>query len=60
MCVHACGSQQSLTVIWDQTLARSEQQMNFTAPCLDQLNCPSVCDALGGLAVDLHYLIPNL
>lgn len=60
MCVHACGSQQSLTVIRDQALARSKQQMNFTAPRLDQLNCPGVCDALGGLAVDLHYLISNL
>lgn len=34
--------------------------MNFTASCLDQLDCPSVCDALGGLAVDLHYLISDL
>lgn len=60
MCEHACSSQQSLTVIRDQTLARSKQQMNFTASRLDQFNRPSVCDALGGLAVDLHYLISNL
>lgn len=60
MCVHACSSQQSRTVIRDQALARSKQQMNFIASCLDQLNCSSVCDALGGLAVDLHYLISNL
>lgn len=52
--------QQSLTVIGDQALARSKQQMHFTASCLDQLNCPSVRDALGGLAVDLHYLVSNL
>lgn len=34
--------------------------MNFIASCLDQLNCPSVCNALCGLAIDLHYLISNL
>lgn len=57
---HACIAQLSLTVIWDQALARSEQQVNFIASSLDQLNRPSVCDALGGLAVDLHYLVSNL
>lgn len=60
MCAHACSSQQALTVIRDQALARSEQQMNFIASCLDQLNRSSVCDALRGLAVDLHNLISNL
>lgn len=34
--------------------------MNFTASCLDQLDCPGVRDALGGFAVDLHDLIANL
>lgn len=57
---HACIPQLSLTVIWDQALARSEQQVNFTASSLDQLNGPSVCDALGGFTIDLHYLISNL
>lgn len=60
MRAHACSCQQSLTVIRDQALAGSKQQVNFAASCLDQLNSPSVCDALGGLAVDLHYLISNL
>lgn len=60
MGVDACSSQQALTVIRDQALARSKQQMNFAASCLDQLNSPSVCDALGGLAIDLHDLISNL
>lgn len=60
VCVRACSSQESLTVIRDEALARSQQQMNFTASCLDQLDCPSVCDALGGLAIDLHYLISDL
>ncbi len=60
MCVGACSCQQALTVIRDQALARSKQQMNFAASRLDQLNSSSVCDALGGLAVDLHDLISNL
>lgn len=56
----ACGSQQLLTVIRDQALAGSEQQMNLAATRLDQLDRPCVCDALRGLAVDLHNLISNL
>lgn len=60
MCGHARSSLQSLTVIGDQALAGSKQQMNFIASCLDQFDCPSVGDALGGLAVDLHDLISNL
>lgn len=60
MCMHVPGSQQSLTVIGDQALARSKQQVDFAASCLDQLDCPSVRDALRGLAVDLHDLISNL
>ena len=60
MCVHARGSQRSLTVIRDQALAGSEQQVNPAASRLDQLDGPSVRDALGGLAVDLHYLISDL
>lgn len=60
MCVHARSSQQSLTVIRDQALSRPKQQMNFIASCLDQFDCPRVCDTLGGLAVDLHDLISNL
>lgn len=60
VCVHACSSQRSLTVVRDQALSRPKQQVNLTAPRLDQFNSPSVCDALGGLAVDLHDLIPNL
>lgn len=51
---------QRLTVIRDETLAGSEEQVNLVAPRLDQLDCPSVCDALSGLAVDLHDLISNL
>lgn len=60
LCVHARGSQRSLTVIGDQALAGSEQQVDPAASCLDQLDGPSVRDALGGLAVDLHYLISDL
>lgn len=60
VCVHACSSQRSLTVVRDQALSRPKQQVNLTASRLDQFNSPSVCDALGGLAVDLHDLIPNL
>lgn len=60
MCVHARGSQRLLTVIRDQALSRPKQQMNFIASRLDQFDCPRVCDTLGGLAVDLHYLISNL
>lgn len=56
----AGGGQRSLTVIGDQALAGSEQQMNSAASCLDQLDRPGVRDALGGLAVDLHDLIANL
>lgn len=51
---------QPLTVIRDQALARSEQQVNLVAARLDQLDGPGVCDALRGLAVDLHNLIPDL
>ncbi|TNN33050.1 hypothetical protein EYF80_056785 [Liparis tanakae] len=50
----------SLTVVRDQALARPEQQVNFAASRLDQLDRPGVRDALGGLAVDLHYLVSNL
>lgn len=57
---HARIPQLSLTVIWDQALAGSEQQVDFIASSLDQLNCPGVCNALGGFAIDLHYLISNL
>lgn len=60
VCVHACSSQRSLTVVRDQALSRPKQQVNLTASRLDQFNSPRVCDALGGLAVDLHDLIPNL
>lgn len=60
LCGHARGSQRSLTVIGDQALAGSEQQVDPAASCLDQLDGPSVRDALCGLAVDLHYLISNL
>ena len=58
--LHACGWQLSLTVIRDQALAGSKQQVNFAASCLDQLDGAGVCDALRGLAVDLHDLISNL
>lgn len=43
-----------------QTLAGSEQQVNFVPSCLDQLDGPGVSDALRGLTIDLHYLISHL
>lgn len=50
----------SLTVVGHQALAGSEQQVDFAAARLDQLDGPGVRDALRGLAVDLHDLISDL
>lgn len=47
-------------MIGHQTLAGSQQQVDFIPSCLDQLNCPCVSDALRGLPVDLHDLISHL
>lgn len=49
-----------LTGVGDPAQARSEEQQDLGAPSLDQLDGPGVCDALGGLAIDLHDLISNL
>lgn len=49
-----------LTVIGHQTLAGSQQQVNFSPSRLDQLDGPRVSDALRGLTVDLHDLIAHL
>ena len=53
-------SPRSLTGVGDPAQARSEEQQDLSAPSLDQLDGPGVCDALGGLAIDLHDLISNL
>lgn len=49
-----------LTVIRDQALAGPQQQVHLVAPGLDELDGPGVRDALRGLAVDLHDLVPHL
>lgn len=50
----------ALTVVWDQALARPQQQVDLVASSLDEFDGPGVRDALRGLAVDLHDLIPDL
>lgn len=47
-------------MVGHQTLAGSEQQVNFIPSCLDQFNCPGVSDALRGLTIDLYDLISHL
>ena len=49
-----------LTVIGNQTLTRTHQEVYPVAPRLDQLDGPGVGDALGRLSVDLHDLIAHL
>lgn len=50
----------ALTVVRDQALAGPQQQVHPAASGLDELDGPGVCDALRGLAVDLHDLISDL
>lgn len=47
-------------MIRDEALAGSEEQVNLVASCLDELDRPRVGDALSGLTIDLHDLIPDL
>lgn len=50
----------ALTVVRDQALAGPQQQVDLVASSLDEFDGPGVRDALRGLAVDLHDLIPDL
>ena len=41
-------------------MAGTQQQQERGASSVDQFNGPRVCDALGGLAIDLHYVNSHL
>lgn len=47
-------------MVRDQALAGPQQQVDLVASGLDEFDGPGVRDALRGLAVDLHDLIPDL
>lgn len=47
-------------MVRDQALAGPQQQVHLVATSLDELDGPGVCDALRGLAVDLHDLVSHL